>query len=889
MHLKTLAYAVITVLGSSVVQAQFGARHVLSQNPFQTAMCVGVGDIDGDGDPDILYAWSYDGLFWVPNNGGGSFGAAISITDQWYVFNIRVVDIDGDGDNDVVWSSSDSNSSVGLGVELNSDQGLTWSNTSASWHCLSPDVTLADFDGDGSLDVVAAANYDGVLWRENQGGGTFAGTVHVVDETSSRSIDAGDLDGDGDPDIISALTGAAPAIKWFANDGSGAFSEQDPVSAPYGSVMRVRLSDLDQDSDLDVVALCEDPSRLVRFMNDGSGAFGPEQIIAAPVGVSASKYELQVIDMNADNLLDLAVNAYGDGMYIVLSLAPGVYGNPILASGPPTNAFCFDDLDGDGGMDMIYSRSIQFGWSKGYWGSPFRIQGNLFIDEDGSGTQTARDIPVPWQPVLVDPFLSYSFSGPDGAYTAYADSGTFNVSIGNLGPFWTTDPIEHSVTLSTGSPVSAGNDFILTPLVDTSLLIPTIMIGNGPCGGTVPLWLSVANAGTRIEHGTLVLVMDSLHQFLSSEPSPDIISGDTLTWVIDTLSYFQLMSLYLEMERPGADHVGDTTGLSLFVFSMDGPGDTAATFQTTFSEVLACSFDPNDKRVEPPGYGIHHAVDIAQRHLDYTIRFQNTGTDTAVSVMLLDPLPSSLDPYAITLLGYSHTPSSMAFDASTGLIIRFDGIQLPDSGSDALASQGYISFRIYVRDSLPSLTAITNSAEIYFDYNLPVITNTTLTTLVDCEQFAADITWIDVDLLQASPGGFYQWFLNGDPVAGAVGQELFVTEPGSYTVSIINDYGCELISTAYEVISTSVDELAVHGMRVVPNPFADQTRLMFDHMVCPDETLDLVDLNGRTVRTLRGMNTREVVLSREGLPSGLYVAFLHSTAGPITNTRLIIE
>ncbi|MEM1322653.1 MAG: T9SS type A sorting domain-containing protein [Bacteroidota bacterium] len=139
------------------------------------------------------------------------------------------------------------------------------------------------------------------------------------------------------------------------------------------------------------------------------------------------------------------------------------------------------------------------------------------------------------------------------------------------------------------------------------------------------------------------------------------------------------------------------------------------------------AYDPNDKQVSPTGVGERHLVP-ANTHLDYLIRFQNTGTDTAFNVVIVDTLSPLLDQATIVPGVSSH---AYTFDYPEANIIRFvfDNIMLPDSNVNEPASNGFVKFSIDMQPDLPDDSRIENSAAIYFDFNEPIITNTTFLTI----------------------------------------------------------------------------------------------------------------------------------------------------------------
>ncbi len=135
------------------------------------------------------------------------------------------------------------------------------------------------------------------------------------------------------------------------------------------------------------------------------------------------------------------------------------------------------------------------------------------------------------------------------------------------------------------------------------------------------------------------------------------------------------------------------------------------------------SYDPNDKQGMPIGYGPSHFIKPGT-DLEYLIRFQNTGTDTAFNIVVRDTLSEWLDPATVQPGASSH---AYRFDLTgEGVVVfSFDDILLPDSNINEAASHGFVSFKIAQKPDLPLGADIFNQAAIYFDFNDPVLTNTT--------------------------------------------------------------------------------------------------------------------------------------------------------------------
>ncbi len=139
------------------------------------------------------------------------------------------------------------------------------------------------------------------------------------------------------------------------------------------------------------------------------------------------------------------------------------------------------------------------------------------------------------------------------------------------------------------------------------------------------------------------------------------------------------------------------------------------------------AYDPNDKQGFPLGFGEQHRIRPGQE-LDYMIRFQNTGTDTAFNIVVRDTLSPWLDPASVRPGAASH-PYTWSLNGEGALKFTFANILLPDSNTNLPGSQGFVRFRVSQRPEVPIGAQIFNEAAIYFDFNAPIITNRTLHTV----------------------------------------------------------------------------------------------------------------------------------------------------------------
>lgn len=223
-------------------------------------------------------------------------------------------------------------------------------------------------------------------------------------------------------------------------------------------------------------------------------------------------------------------------------------------------------------------------------------------------------------------------------------------------------------------------------------------------------------------------------------------------------------------------------------------GDQEAYTDEFCTEVRA-SWDPNEKQAFPEGYSESHDI-LPQTPIEYMIQFQNTGTDTAFRVVVLDTLSASLDPSTLQMGSGSH-PHRVELTGQGVLKVTFDPIALPDSTTNELASHGYFTFSIRPRANAPLGMLIENTAAIYFDQNEPVFTNTTWHTL--------GIDFILSDVRNANPRIPFTVYPN--PTAG--GLYVKTQTPGVYQVRLNDMLGHTMLNTSFEGGQSFIDVSAL--------------------------------------------------------------------------------
>src|SRR5690606_29810614 len=212
---------------------------------------------------------------------------------------------------------------------------------------------------------------------------------------------------------------------------------------------------------------------------------------------------------------------------------------------------------------------------------------------------------------------------------------------------------------------------------------------------------------TTFPSGIIHLQLHNGIGFVNSTIVPDSINGQDLYWHYDSLFYFTNTQINLQVSMPDFNSIGDTLTSYLNVSVIDSSENQVFLASDTLNPILVCAYDPNDKIADPVGIDSLGYISPNTNHIEYTIRFQNTGNDTALTVIIKDQLDTNLNWQSLVPLSSSHQ-MSIDIDNSGVVTFNFNNIMLPDSGIDFLGSQGYIKYKIDLKSGITLGTSIYN-------------------------------------------------------------------------------------------------------------------------------------------------------------------------------------
>ena len=278
---------------------------------FDSARDVSVGDINGDGFPDIVGAAVYgDAIKWWQNDGSAlpSWTERTVLAGYNGAHRAVPVDMDGDGDLDLAVAAFDGDNVSW--VENDNGIGSSWTQHSLAFLNGAFDIVVGDFNDDGRPDIAATGYEDDAIEAYlNNGAGAWSLYTLPYVADGPRGIDAADIDEDGDLDLV-VVVRLDNDILWYENSGSGAgWTEHDVGTGYFSDGLAVRAGDLDDDGDADVVATSQSGDDVYLWKNNGSASSWTRDTFEQSLD---SPWDLAMGDVDRDGRIDLVIAAGGD-------------------------------------------------------------------------------------------------------------------------------------------------------------------------------------------------------------------------------------------------------------------------------------------------------------------------------------------------------------------------------------------------------------------------------------------------------------------------------------------------------------------------------------------------------------------------------------------------
>ena len=781
----------------------FSSQETFLMGPGNDRSKMAFGDLSGDGLDDVVVSSEVCELAWMKYNADlqifeKPIKIDIDFPNNISIHEIQIFDINNDGHLDILFQGGPNIVSDKLEWVFNDGNGNFIDYGFIEPSISSIDFEIIDLNNDGYKDILGTSSWTKIEVSYNLGENNgFANLEQVYSNqfTGVGSVRVKDLNADNLPEIMFSdeLYGT---IKYLKNLGNS-FDSPELLYDHNNEILDFIVFDFDHDGIQDYVVIDESGSERIVYL-EGFSYYSLHDKKNITPGFAAPK-ELFPFDIDANGEIDILFKNE-DEFYWLEHLGYGNFGDEKNAFGFNLDEYQFfkiKDIDLDNDLDFIYADDEKVYATYNY-ASNGRIFPKIFFDENQNGEFDANEIYMSSFNFQLLPYETTSFSTDQSLIRYFVPNGTYEL-LSLPKETWTLSSDSSNCLISIESDTIINKEFGYYP--DSLIQDLAIDIASGPtrCGFDVPFWLNLSNIGTTIEEGMLEFKIDNYATYISAFPAPDSISNDSYFWFFDSLYPSQNLQAELVLEVFDASFLGETLSITSKSYKEQNVIE-----EYNYLMEINCAYDPNDKQVTPPGFLDEHYT-LKNEVLEYLIRFQNTGTDTAFNVVINDQLDANLDWESFRLLSVSH-PVNIDVNYQTGNVdFRFQNILLPDSTTSEIQSHGFIKYKINQKDSLPDYTRIENTANIFFDYNAPIQTNTTFNTIVTSYPFNVESQIIhplcfndstgsiSLDIYAIPPVSF-SW--DREDISGDFAENLGA---GNYEVTITDGTGNSIIES-FEII-----------------------------------------------------------------------------------------
>ncbi len=360
------------------------------------------------------------------------------------------------------------------------------------------------------------------------------------------------------------------------------------------------------------------------------------------------------------------------------------------------------------------------------------IAGTQTYDVDNNGC-SGSDPYVPWLKIAINDGVTNgaTFTNTAGNFSFFTLSGNFVITPVFENAYFTATPVSANINFPSLDGSTQIQNFCVTPLgIHNDVEVILISRGNTRPGYDASYDLIYRNKGNQIQSGNITLNYDdAVLDYVAASPTVDSQATNLLTWNYTNLMPFETKYIYLTLNLNSPTEIpavndGDILNFSATIAPVAGD-ETPDDNTIAYAETVVNSFDPNDKTCLE---GNTITPEMVDDYLHYLIRFQNLGTTAAQNVVIKDIIDTTkFDMASLQLTGSSHPQVTKI--TGNKVEFQFENINLPAEIDDAPGSNGYVAFKIKTKNNLVIGNSVSNKADIYFDYNFPIETNTATSTV----------------------------------------------------------------------------------------------------------------------------------------------------------------
>ena len=821
---------------------------------------IDIGDIDGDGDNDIMTGgaiWTSN-LQWFPNNGNGIFGNPQIAVSDINVAELELYDIDVDGDLDMVGGSGFFDTELfwipNLGNGVFGERVFFRNNIRDVW-----DIECADFDGDNDIDILTAQYTDNTLsWYENQGDNTFGQQTILYSRANltngipvaTLNMNIGDMDNDGDIDIVGSSYEYDEGF-WIENEGNGNFSSENIIADLYRA-SSVQAGDMDGDGNLDLLVASNTLDKIIWHEN----LLG-DTLMVVEGTTFWDRNESGLLESSDYGLAGGALNLTPDGRTIYansigeFSFAVSEEGDYTLTAEAPFILDCFGPVDLepsipiDASFDFTYNpfdvATNNFAFEA--LTSCRRIGGAVIFDRNENGIIEVEERGT--EDIWLEANNLRTYSRNRGKYEfELPNDEDIDVGVDAEGSSWGLYCRSRVTEVSQTFPSNPLNyhipagiedldtiDFGIT--IDTSEFINLTCTYLGVDYGTVPgeefgAYMAFSSRGYITEACTMRIEHDPQLIFLYSFFEPIAQGEDYIEWLFHPEDFFDRTVIAMRWYLSETAVVGDTLHWEASYICPNGIDacdlDNVAERDIIIQEEFLRREAGFAKLLSLNPQGEMPELVNQEEVLSYVINFQNPLETTAYNLTIIDTLPDEFLDISTMSFPYASASANFRIVAPNILIWEFENINLTDATEDLVNSYGFVQFNIALKPDLQAGTVISNKATVWFN-----------------------------------------------------GVESKITNQIDHKIG--------------DITSTNINNLSEFEWSVFPNPFITETILNFDKPLPFGYDVELLTATGIKVRNYYGVGYEPIRIKRDQLPSGIYIFNLYKsgTRELLGNKKVILE
>ncbi len=747
------------------------------------------GDFNNDGLLDLYVANNIGFVnFLYRNEGNGVFTRIQndpSVIDKGYAHSTSWIDYDNDGFLDIFvadffatrFNQLYHNNGDGTFEKVTGAAPVleATSSVSGAW---------GDYNNDGYPDLfVSNTNLENNSLYKNLGAGRFEKiTTGAIVNDGGQSVGAswGDYNNDGHLDLFVSNAGNQNNFL-YTNDGNGRFIKETSGSivSDGGHSHGSAWADYDNDGDLDLYVSNDSGNDNFLYRNDDGKTF--TRVNNEMTNDSGNSFGAAWADYDNDGDVDLYVANHDDGANFLYenlngecqaNLCVSLVGTNSNASGigakikVKANVFGMDTWQtrevtsqtggGVGGQSELKALfglgnaavvdSILVIWPSGYRQvvegqavddcitireeSGSEVCGTAFYDENNNCVKDEGEVGLPNIELEIQPGGLTVFTDENGDYTIPLGIGSYVISQvegGNWRPSCPTGQITHDVNVTSLGGEYCGFNFSESPTCSDPDLTVEVSATAHRIGFENMIAVHYENLGGEMARDIdLTVILDEKIKALEASIPWDSNNGNEFVWKIKSLDIGGSGTIYIVDFVANDAILGSNLSLQSKISHLGNDCDLSNNQMENLSQAIG-ALDPNDILVSPEGEVRNEEV------LTYKIRFQNVGNSVVNQVVVEDQLPDALDVSTLEM-GSASDPYRLTVSENGLLRWTFDNILLPDSTANEPMSHGYLTYRIKMKPNQRIGTRVENQANIFFDNNPPIITNTVLNIIVDKNQ-----------------------------------------------------------------------------------------------------------------------------------------------------------